>query len=216
MGKLKDLTGQVFGKLTVISRAENNNQNRPKWNCLCECGNMTVVSGSALKNGDTQSCGCFKLSETIKRSTKHKNCKTKLYKKWSSAKTRCYNPKSTQYFDYGGRGIQMCEAWLHNFQDFYDWAMKSGYIGGSNLTLDRIDVNGNYCPENCRFVPMTIQARNQRLKKTNKSGVMGVFYNKKINKYEASINIYLGSFNTLEVAAEARKQAEIKYWGENR
>ena len=212
--KLHNIIGEKYGRLLVISRTENNKYNKPTWECLCDCGNIIIVNGNLLKNKNTQSCGCLKLEETIKRSTKHKLCNTKLYKVWAAMKGRCYNKNATQYNDYGGRGIIVCDDWKNDFQKFYDWSINNEY--DNKLTLDRINVNGNYEPSNCRWVSMTIQARNKRISKRNKSGVAGVFFEKTRNKYQASITISLGEYDTLEEAAEARKAAEIKYWGKSR
>ena len=169
-----DLTGQRFGRLVVLERAEDHVTKSGKkvkqWNCLCDCGNEKIVRHGELRNGHTKSCGCLhkEMAGAINRthglSAKH----DRLYPLWKSIKYRCYNKNSKSYKDYGGRGIKMCDEWLNNPKAFCDWAINNGYKedktdkGVNVLTIDRIDVNGDYCPENCRFVTNEVQARNKR------------------------------------------------------
>lgn len=148
-----------FGMLTVVGFAYATDKNA-YWKCKCDCGKETVVRGYSLKSGGTKSCGCMARKTVAERSTKHGLYSTRLYHTYRGIKDRCYNKKCNAYHLYGGRGISICSEWDNDFKAFYDWAMKNGY--SDELTIDRIDVNGNYCPENCRFVDMKCQQRNKR------------------------------------------------------
>lgn len=170
--RLDDLTGKRFGRLTVIKRAKNivytNGRNRVAWECLCDCGSVCIGTASVLKIGDKKSCGCYRSETTKRRSTKHGKRYERLYKVWLDMKKRCTNPNYKQYKDYGGRGIKVCEAWMEDFESFYDFAMSHGYdptAKHGECTIDRIDVDGDYCPENCRFVDMKTQNNNKRWNK---------------------------------------------------
>ena len=149
--RFKDLTGEKFGELTVSSRTENIGKHAA-WNCLCSCGATTVVSATHLISGHTQSCGHLARS--------HEMTGTRLYRIWRGMKTRCSVVDATYYSYYGGRGITVCEEWQNSFETFRDWALGNGYR--DDLSIDRIDVNGNYCPENCKWATAMQQGRNRR------------------------------------------------------
>lgn len=151
-----DLTGEKFGRLTVLERTDNNKHGDVMWLCKCECGKNTVVSNSRLKKGITKSCGCYRAE--IK--TKHGMHDTRLNRIWRNLKKRCNNSNHRDYNRYGGRGIKVCAEWQEDFVNFYNWAMANGY--NENLTLDRMDNNGNYEPSNCRWTTPKTQNNNKR------------------------------------------------------
>ena len=154
-----DLRGQRFGRLTVLEFVPTEDK-ISHWLCKCDCGNITTVAGKRLRNGHTQSCGCLQTEQAAKRLCKHGMCKSRLYGIWSKMKIRCYNHNNSVYKHYGGRGIKVCDEWKLSFETFYQWAISNGYEEG--LSIDRINVNGNYEPSNCRWVGTKEQSRNKR------------------------------------------------------
>lgn len=159
MSKLIDLTGERFGKLVVLGRAGVAKHGQILWKCICDCGRETTVYGSNLRRGFTQSCLCGRDSAHIT----HEGTHTRLYKIYWDMKTRCHNPNYDKYYNYGGRGITVCTEWLDKksgFVSFRNWALINGY--DDKLTLDRIDVNGNYKPDNCRWATNQEQCLNTR------------------------------------------------------
>jgi len=210
-----DLTGQTFGLLYVESRADNNKNGQARWNCVCSCVDKgrTVTTTDKLKSGHTTSCGCWQRSHN----KTHGMHKDRLYKIWQDIKNRCYNPKHESYKNYGGRGIQACKCVTVGFEPFRDWAVATGYT--DEMTIERKDVNGDYCicNNNLKWIPFYKQAWNRRVKKDSKSGVSGVSLYRTTGKWQSRISvrgkaIWLGVYDDIKDAINARREAEKKYW----
>lgn len=156
MPRKYELAGKRFGKLYVLKLTSDKTSNRHKWLCKCDCGNTYMANTSDLVSGHAKSCGC---NQHNGRKT-HGMSYTSLHKRWRSIKDRCGNPLCKRYADYGGRGITICDEWEKDFTAFMEWALSHGYE--ESLTIDRIDVNGNYEPGNCRWIPLKEQNSNKR------------------------------------------------------
>ena len=157
------------------------------------CGNEFKAQVQHINRGATISCGCYNKRIASETHKTHGLTETRLYRVWVNIKYRVSNYNNKRYKDYVGRGITICEEWKNDFMSFYDWAMKNEY--SDELSIDRIDNDGNYCPENCRWTTSTIQNRNQRKRRDNTSGYKGVSYNKSTGKYQASIRVNKKSIN---------------------
>lgn len=151
-----DITTRIFGRLTVTGDSGQRSRGEVIWSCLCQCGITCTVTTSNLRSGNTTSCGCFQRETTSKRFRSHGKTSKRVYNIWCAMLARCNNPKNNRYRYYGDRGITVCEGWK-SFENFYA-DMGEPPIG---LTLDRIDIDGNYCKENCRWVTMVEQANNK-------------------------------------------------------
>lgn len=160
MGKRKNLEGQRFGSLIVIERTRKDKNGNWFLKCKCDCGNEDFeVVMSSLTKGVTKSCGCLKKEMISKANTKHKLCDTRLYRIHRGMLERCYNIGSKHYINYGAKGITMCDEWKNDFLSFYNWATNNGYR--DNLSIDRIDFKGDYCPDNCRWATDVEQQNNK-------------------------------------------------------
>lgn len=154
ISKKINMIGLKFGRLLVISELPDRDKySRIVYHCQCDCGKFHNVTGKLLRQGKVKSCGC--LHNTLNKLSKHR-----LYSIIHGIKTRCYNKNHHEFYNYGGRGIKVCDEWLNDFMSFYTWAMNNGYR--DNLTIDRIDNNKGYSPDNCRFVDKKTQQQNRR------------------------------------------------------
>lgn len=190
MGKKLELAGKRFGNVTVLEEHPNRQNGKVRWKCLCHlCGNEFVAPGPHLKSGNTSSC-CGDKTGT------HNMSKERPYRIWQSMKERCFNENSASYHHYGGRGIIVCEEWL-SFEKFWE---DMNHTYSDNLSMDRIDVDGNYCKENCRWTTNSEQRLNCRKRPNRTSRYRNVHYSTKDKRWVASIVIpykqlrYLGSF----------------------
>lgn len=218
MPKFIDETGNVYGKLTVLRRVNVVGDKRGAiWLCQCSCGGTKETRQWKLRAGKVRSCGCLHREVTVT----HGLANTPVYACWQQMLQRCFNPKRKAYPDYGGRGITVCDRWNPAEGGSFENFLEDMGECPEGLTLDRIDVDGNYCKENCRWVNSSMQVYNTRKKSNNTSGRTGVSFSKQRGKWEAYISvkgefIRLGYFSDFEEACAIRSEAELKYYGKNK
>lgn len=219
MGTFIDLTGQMFGRWKVLSRAENGS-NAARWLCKCSCGTERIVSSNGLRRGRSLSCGCYHKELSISENTTHNLSRTELGKKWYAMKA-CCDPRNKDTYPYhAGKGITICEEWSgeRGIKVFVQWGYDNGWNDGCELTLERKNGKLGYSPDNCTFANYNIQNSNQDLNSRNTSGKKGVCYHKKTNVWRAYLSkqgkrVFNGNFKTFEEAIEAREKAELEYFG---
>lgn len=185
---IKTIKNKIYGRLHVDKLQYIDTKRRKYYLCTCECGKRVIVQKSHLISGDTKSCGCLCKDVAKLKFTKHGKSNHPLSDVWNMMKQRCYNKNNKSYKNYGARGIKVCDEWKNNFKTFYDWAMENGYQ--DNLTIDRINVNGNYEPLNCKWVT-------QKQQQNNRTNNIRITYNGKTDTL-SNWSICVGvSYNTL-------------------
>lgn len=212
--------GQRFNRLVVTS-LEYLKENRRYVDTLCDCGTEHSVRVDSLGPGKTESCGCLQKEKLSKSIITHGESATSLYKNYHAILQRCYNIESDNYENYGGRGIKVCERWLDTEKGYINFKEDMGSKPSKNFSIERKDVNGDYCPENCVWESSSVQGFNRRKLKLNTSGRTGVYWYKKRERYVVKImkdgkEHWFGQYKEFEAACDAAEKGEIKLFGFSR
>lgn len=210
MARFVNRVGNVYGKLTVVglySKASRVNNQKTKWTCVCECGDIANYSSSNLVTGNSTCCLNCRAEKQVTHGNARRDKNSKTYRSWQHMKSRCTNTGNEFYSHYGGRGIKVCDRWLESFENF----LEDMGDRPEGMTLDRIDVNGNYDPNNCRWATRSEQSFNKR-----RSEFCGIYYRKDTRKWSAYINKNgvrhnLGCFDSKETAQQTRLNFENKW-----
>ena len=225
MGVAKVFVGQKYSRLLIVARDEDVIRKNGKvirtWKCVCDCGKEVVVHGAHLRSGHTKSCGCILEENRPLNNLSHGCSSTAGYRKYHAMLDRCYKSDRASYEHYGGRGITVCDRWLEPYpRGLLNFLEDMGECP-DGMSLDRIDVNGNYCKENCRWATNSEQSFNRRTLKANTSGKTGIRLHKHSGLWHARISvnykeISLGYYADFNLAVKAREAAELKYYGESK
>ena len=218
MSKYDGLEGKRFHRWTVLEDYGMNKYGMKIYQCKCDCGNIKIICAAHLCSGHTKSCSCIQKEVVAYRSTKHGGSKTRLYDIWEKMKRRCYDNRIKEYKYYGDRGITICEEWKNNFMNFKDWALSNGYT--DNLTIDRIDNNGNYEPNNCQWIASYENRKKKRntifiTVNTIKDSISG--WNKIVGKSKNEINFKYHRYgqeyieNLISERLKTMKQLKLTY-----
>ena len=210
---LINLIGHTYGRLTVFGYAGKKGKHH-YWRCSCDCSKRSVVTSTALRSGHTKSCGCYHKERTSEVHLTHGKSSSPEYRALTQMKARCYKKNNKAYKDYGGRGITICDRWLESFENFY---ADMGDRLSPQHSIDRINNNGNYEPDNCRWATKQVQNQNHRMFTTNTSGITGVYWSKSSQNWNAVIHISgkrknLGYFADKSEAATVRRNAEKEHY----
>lgn len=217
-GKSIDLTGKEFGRWIVVSEAPRGKYPVRMWNCVCKCGSEQVIQTSTINAGTSQSCGCLKAELLRERETTHGMSHNRTWKTWQAMLTRCRDVNNPGYEKYGAVGKDCCARWDTRKGGSFENFLEDMGERPKGMTLDRINGNLGYSPENCRWATNSIQGYNQKLRSTNKSGISGVWWDTPRGKWQVYIRkdyerINLGSYFSFLDACAARISAENKYYG---
>lgn len=219
MGIIVDLVGQKFGRLLVLEDTGTKKNRAVVWRCLCDCGNEKFCIGSSLKSGSVSSCGCLQKELLSERVKTHGLAGTPEHTSWKGINNRCRNKNNRFWEDYGGRGIEVCNRWdVSKGGSFENFLEDMGRRPSENHSIDRIDVDGDYCKDNCRWADKSLQGMNKRILPKNTSGRTGVSWSNLVGKWRVKISknnkvTIVGYFVSFEDAVAARERVELELYG---